>query len=66
MPANCKAGICDTPSFDAIHVVPHNTLTTANAKIAFALVPFLCILKGLKARNSFMLAVVLAKVLYIS
>ncbi len=33
MAASCKAGMCFTPSFDAIQVVPQKKLTQHNAKI---------------------------------
>ena len=49
MPAICKAGICLTPSFDASQVVPQKKQTRAKANMAFAFVPFLRIVKGLKA-----------------
>ena len=33
MAASCKAGMCLTPSFEAIQVVPQKKLTKHNAKI---------------------------------
>ena len=36
--ANCKAGICFTPSFEAIQVVPQKKLTQHNAKIGSPIV----------------------------
>ena len=33
MAASCKAGMCFTPSFEAIQVVPQKKLTQHNAKM---------------------------------
>ena len=40
MAASCKAGMCLTPSLDAIHVVPQRNDTRPSAIRAFVLVPF--------------------------
>ena len=66
MPANCKAGMYLTPSLDAIHVVPQKKQTNASAKMAFAFVPFLRMVKGLNTDNRFMESVVCVIVLCMS
>ena len=53
IPAICNAGIYRTPSFEAIQVVPQKKHTSANAKNAFDLVPFLCIVSGLNTASFF-------------
>jgi hypothetical protein len=63
MPAISKAGMYFTPCLDASHVVPHKILTTANAKMAFALVPFCLMVKGFNADKLFTVSAALVIVL---
>src|ERR1044071_3932885 len=53
-----------TPFFEAIHVSPQKKQTNANAKMAFALVPFLWIVNGLNTDNCLNESPVCSKVLY--